>query len=308
MKCVTTVGLVAALGLCACGGTDPAEATQPPGADPFAVYDGPTLEFSTGEYEIPSGDVFQCFYTDTIATEELAVQAAVGKQGDGGHHITVYYTITPREPQSHPCDDQEMLTWNQVAGAAINPEEFVLDVPPGQALRIPADSQLVLQTHYINTTGAPMVVEDRVQLQLLDPDDVEAYVNDFVVLDDDFEVAPQTSGESVSTCTVQEELQIVRLLGHEHEWGSYFKLEQIDEDDQVVEVIYEHDWEPAFSSAPPMSSYTPNDPLTLTAGTRLRQTCRWNNTEMYALQFPREMCLTYALYFPDDGRKFCSMD
>jgi len=24
--------------------------------------------------------------------------------------------------------------------------------------------------------------------------------------------------------------------------------------------------------------------------------------------FPREMCLTYGLYFPDNGRRFCAMD
>ena len=166
----------------------------------------------------------------------------------------------------------------------------------------------MIQTHYINTTGAPMMVEDEVTLRLIEPSEVDDYVNDFVVLDTDFEVAAQTSGESVRTCTVQDDLNVVRLLGHQHEWGSYLKLEHIDENDELVEVLYEHDWQPSYSSAPPMNAYTPDDPLVLTAGMRLRHTCRWNNTESYPLVFPREMCLTYGLYFPDNGRRFCAMD
>lgn len=272
------------------------------------VVPGEVLVFGTGNYEIPAGDVFTCFYTDTIAAEDLAVTSATGRQSPGGHHITVYYTNSVREPTSHPCDDQEMLTWNQVAGAAINPEEFTLDIPEGLATRVPAGSQLVLQTHYINTSGQPETVSDDVTLQLAKPEELEAYVNDFVIVDLDLAIAPHSAGESVSICTVPADVPIVRLLGHAHEWGTYFKLERLDDNDEVAEIIYEEDWLPYYSSAPPMNRYPVDAPLTLKEGTRLRQTCRWNNTEEYEMKFPREMCVTYAYYFPDDGRKMCAQD
>lgn len=288
-------------GVLGCTSNLPTETEPAPEAEGF--------QFATDAYEIPAGDVFTCFYTDVITDEELAVVGALGAQSEGGHHITVYYTHLIEEPQFHECAEDEMLTWNQVAGAAIDPDEFTLDMPEGLAMRVPEGAQLVLQTHYINTTGAPMTVQDEVTLQLAEPSELEAFVNDFVVLDTEFSVPAQSIGESVSTCTVPTDLSIVRLLGHAHEWGEHFKLEVVDEQDQMVEVLYEEDWRASYSSAPPMNRYTREEPLLLTAGTRLRQTCRWNNVEDYALEFPREMCLTYGIYYPDQGmRLFCDAD
>ena len=65
--------------LVGCGSTD--DTTSEP------VVDESLLTFQTGEFEIPPGDSFECFYTDTFTEKELAVTSAKGDQGPGGHHI-----------------------------------------------------------------------------------------------------------------------------------------------------------------------------------------------------------------------------
>jgi len=60
--------------------------------DAKAPAEGPTLTFETEEFEVGVGDVFECFYTDTITDRELDVYEAIGNQGPGGHHVMVFYT------------------------------------------------------------------------------------------------------------------------------------------------------------------------------------------------------------------------
>jgi hypothetical protein len=76
------------------------------------------LTFETASFEVGEGDVFECFYTDTITDRELDVYAAEGHQGPGGHHVMVFYTNDVHTPTHHPCVDSEMVNWNMVAGAA----------------------------------------------------------------------------------------------------------------------------------------------------------------------------------------------
>jgi hypothetical protein len=269
------------------------------------------LTLETGEYLVPSGDSFECFYTDVITDRELAVLRATGDQGgNGGHHITVYYTDTVQEVGHHPCDDFEMTMWHQVGGAgeSNNDPDFSLDLPAGLATRVPAGKQMVLQSHYINT-GEPAMANDFITLHLGAPTEVEAYVNQFVVIDVGFQVPAGQGLESITTCTVPSEVAVVTLLGHMHEWGTYYKLEIIDDQDQTMDMLYETVWDPSYSSHPPVNHYTKEAPLVLAAGTRIRQTCQWQNTEFEDLLFPREMCLSYSLFFPDPGDEiFCEND
>jgi hypothetical protein len=52
---------------------------------------------------------------------------------------------------------------------------------------------------------------------------------------------------------------------------------------------------------PPVKNFAPATPLHLPKGTILRQTCAWKNTEGQEKAFPREMCVMFSYYVPDDG-------
>jgi hypothetical protein len=282
----------------ACGGGDD---------DGGYTVDGDKLTFHTGSFEVGPGDVFECFYTGVITDQELAVNSVFAKQHAGGHHVTIYYTTIQQDPNHHPCMDSEMANWRMIGGAAGSSEATVLTLPENFAARVPAGVQLVIQAHYINT-GENFTTDDEIGLNLIDPANVESYVNQFLVNDDTFDIPAHETLERVQTCTVPQDLQIVRLLGHMHEWGSHYSLEQLDDAGNPVSMLIDDEWDPVYASHPPVNEYEPAAPLLLAAGTRLRQTCDWSNDTDQDILFPREMCIGFGLYFPDAGEVYCEPD
>ena len=264
------------------------------------------LTFETGSFQVPPGDVFECFYSGVITDREFAVAAASADQSQGGHHVTLYYTSLIKEEQHHPCDPAEMADWRMIGGGGDEAEDLVtkLRMPEGYAIRVPAGVQLVLQAHYINL-GEEFTANDQAAIELVPAESIESYVNQFVFNDAGFVVPPHEEFESISTCTVPEEVQIIRLLGHMHEWGSYYKLEEIDAAEEPLSTIIDIDWDPVYASDPDVLQFEPSQPMVLAQGTRLRQTCRWFNDTADPILFPREMCVAFGLYYPDDGEIFC---
>lgn len=266
-----------------------------------------SIIFETEEFEVPPGDYFECFFTDIITDRELSVYGARGHQGPGGHHILAYYTDILREPGHHACREEEMVTLNQIAGSGGSDRDEVLGLKENLAIRVPAGVQLVLEAHYINTTGAPYTVTDGVELKLLDPEEVSAYVGHYVTVDDTFEVPPMGQHTSTSYCEVERDFDVVLSLGHLHELGTRYLLEAVDEEENVVQTLRDDTWRPEYTSHPPIDYFSMAEPLKLTKGMRLHQTCEWENTETYPLVFPREMCLGFFYFFPGDERVVCDM-
>jgi Copper type II ascorbate-dependent monooxygenase, C-terminal domain len=292
MDNVRLLALIVGMGLTGCGGAE----SQPsgPGSSPDS------LTFDTGDFQAPAGDSFECFYTNVKTDHEINVTNAKGKQGPGGHHVIIYYTDVPREPTHHPCVDAEMVSWHQIAGADTN-KEPVVAIPAGAAVKVPAGKQMVIQSHYINTTGATEKVNDTITLDTVDAKDVKQFINFWALVDLGFQIPANGAGKSVTTCTVTEDLNSVALLGHMHEYGKHFKLEAIDDKGASLSTIYDHDWAPQYVSHPPLISSPLDKPLLIKAGTRVRQTCEWDNTTPDAMAFPREMCVSFVFYYPDKG-------
>lgn len=292
---------LAASGLLGCGSDDTNQ--QPPGSNTGYKDD---LVFETGEFQIPPGDSFECFYTSAKTDHQVNVKGAFGEQGPGGHHITVYYSDNHQEPTHHPCDDAEMVAWHMVAGADVKgSKEPIISLPEGIAFKVPADKQIVVQVHYINTTGEMQTVNDKVTILTMGDEDVQHYASFWTMVDTSFEVAPMANGKHVTTCTVEEDLDTLVLVGHMHELGTHYKLEEVDADNNVIRSIYDHEWQPEFASHPPTIVSSLDAPMKIPAGTRLMQSCDWANNTPDPVLFPREMCISFAVYFPDRGELFC---
>jgi len=292
---------VSALAAASCS-SDPAA-----NGEPYAAVLEDRIVLRTGDFEIAPGDVFECFYTPLTAESDILVSHGVGAQMEGGHHITVYYTMAPQDVGHHPCTDDEMTSWRQVAAAEGLGDEEQFHVP-GLATRIPAGAQIVLQAHYINLSG-PRVVNDHVDVLIPRPEEVQAMAGTMIVIDDTFEVPPRTHLRRVMTCTVPRDVQVAFLLGHMHEWGSHYRLERLD-GSGGSEMLYDAPWEASYASHPPYELYGLETPMLVPAGTQLRQTCEWDNAEVDPLLFPREMCLAYMITFPavTDDLEFCEVD
>lgn len=282
-----TLPLILGAFLTACGGTTPTKT-------------GASLDLETGSFDVPAGDSLTCIYTNTITDHEIYVGNATGKQGPGGHHILVYYSDTTHPAGHHPCVDSEMLTWHQIAGADTNKEPIV-SLPDGAAVKVPAGKQIVIQSHYINTSGATQTVDDTASVELKEEKDIKQFLNFFALVDAQFLIPPQTSYKSVTTCTVPSDLNSVLLLGHMHELGKHYTLEEVDAAGNTLSTVYDTEWSPAYTSHPPLITKTLDSPIPFKAGTRFRQTCEWDNTTAQQVSFPTEMCVSFMFYFPDQG-------
>lgn len=296
------IPLLLAVGLVGCGGSD--------GPEP-AANAGQEMSFETGEFEIPPGDTLTCIYTNLHTTDELNVPSAVADQGEWGHHLVIYYTDIEREPGHHPCDEAEMVSWHQIVGASEVDGmggELQTGIPKGAAIKVPAGKQIVVQSHHINTSGEMKKANDKVVIKLLRTDEVEQFVNTWLMFDSQFEVPAGGSLKHVSECTLERDLDVLTFAGHMHEWGKHYKLERLDKSGAPVETLYETDWALSYSSHPPLVEYTIEEAYHLPAGTRVRQTCEWDNPEVDSLTFPKEMCVGFMYYFPDAGQLDCKVE
>jgi hypothetical protein len=299
-RATTVVAGLASLALAACAGDGDGDGT---------VITDTELRFRTGPFEVPVGDSFTCFYTDVFSPRELSVYGASGGQGPGGHHIIAYYADEPRPVGSHPCTDEEMTNLNQIGGTAGEGDaDGILALHDDLALKVPEGKQMVLQAHCINTTDAAYTVDDNVSLHLMDPADVFAYVNYFVTNDDTFEIPPSSNYTHTTYCTVNRDLDVVLTLGHMHEDGRNYTLEIVDGSGAIMQSLRSDVWQPSFTSHPPVSHDSVSQPLHIPRGTRLRQSCEWDNPTTRTVIFPREMCLSFMYYFPGDGEDIvCDM-
>jgi hypothetical protein len=293
------MGLIGAAGLLVSCGSEPMSSA------PFAEIREDRIVLRTGHFEIPPGDVFECFYLPLITDRDRIVSSAEGRQERGGHHLTVHYTMVHQEPGHHPCVEEEMATWRQ-----IGPAEETAEAPfwvEGLGVLIPAGAQIVLQSHYINLEGTRMV-EDEVDLLLTTRDRIRYLSGSLVMNESEFEIPARTAVRHTSECVVQRETQVALLTGHMHEHGVHFRLERVGPDG-TSEMLYDASWEASYASHPPVNLYGIERPLTLTAGTRLRQTCQWMNPGTEPLIFPREMCATYMVTFPSEsgGMELCEV-
>ena len=267
---------------------------------------GNTLKVVIPTHTVEAGDSFECYYTDVTTDRDIFVNASTGKQGPGGHHITIYYAQVSQPPGHHKCIDVEMAEWRQVGAAGDAKGDGVIDLPPGIAVRVPAGKQMVVQTHYINASGKPKDVEDEITVHLLAREDVKRFAQGFAVVDGTFEIPPHANYSRTATCTPKRDLDLIMVLGHMHERGLHYKLEHLDANGKLLETILDQDWEMAFTSHPPTKRWSPEQPYKIKTGDRLRQTCTWKNAEDEKLLFPREMCVAFSMYLDDDGFIDCA--
>lgn len=307
LSVVSALSSVALLGLVACK-TDPvADDGKTPDPTIDTVVEAPDgITITTPEFTVPPGDSFTCFYMDYETAEELVIVNGDGKQGPGGHHIIAYFTDDPRPVGHHICDDAEMTNLNQISGNAGDGGK-VLGLPEGLAIKVPKGKQIAVQAHYINTSGADMVVHDWVKIVKGDPAKVKSYVNYLVTNDDGFEIPPNAPLERETECTLEQDFQMAIALPHMHELGEHYHLEVVGLDGQVRDTLIDTDWELSYTSHPPMKSFEMAAPYVLKKGEKLRQKCTWDNATVDPVIFPREMCLSFFYYWPGGGDLECKM-
>lgn len=268
---------------------------------PTASISGSTLTVDLGGMTVPAGDSLYCLSTGFVTDREYAIGRPMGEQMPGGHHLALYWVDDPATFEPRHCTEQDMIDWNLIASAGQEGGMSDRSLPDGLAFRLPAGAHIVIQMHYINATGAPLDVHDRMTVNLLEPSSIMGYAGLYAINDGAFEIPAHTRYRRVSECTVGAPLDIVLMVGHMHENGSNFSLEYFPTGVTEGEMMYAYPWENAYASHPPVRRWATDAPLHLSSGDRFVMTCEWTNRGDVSLLFPEEMCVTSTYYFPDVG-------
>lgn len=277
------------------------------GFDPPALAAGEVAVLGPAIRDIePGSDVTLCSYLDEKFEVETDVPSFRVYQSTGGHHATLYAARMPKPAGTHVCNEDDMVNARLIApgGADKAAATSFSGFPDGLAFRIPAGSQLLAQTHWINATGKAMDGQAVFYLKAV-PSSANTMPADlFTAVSTQISVPPGQTATVVTACTFKETLNFFMLNGHAHHWATHLDVQVIDAQGAATQ-IYKYDWQPEFEFNPPLNVYSKEQPLVIAAGQQLKTTCVYDNTTTSDIVFPKEMCVGDGFYFPGRGEIDC---
>lgn len=272
----------------------------------------PGLQILGPEVVIPA-------YTDrmfcvpyTYTGEDVGVHEYDAYQGQFGHHIIAlqFYADPTAWPdgEAKDCTDSQGELMSEAEPVIIAPTfgagENLFTLPDGMAASLKSGTRLLLQSHYLNTSAADILVRDVVNLGFIPKEEVEVWAAPYALTRIDLDLPPGQSSTVDFDCSFERDYNLLMMFGHMHEWGQAFKAESVEGD--ALETLYEvPTWTADYRDAPPVTEYG-DTPLFMAAGSTIRTTCTWFNDTDAALGFPNEMCATSGMLYPSKVPVICS--
>lgn len=266
-----------------------------------------TIGFFTPDYEVPAyADQTMCVFATYDGGEVAIPWAGFYQNLAYGHHVVLMSSVADEDewPDGTVADctdsnadimvDARPFLFAADLTGELQPEMIL---PEGMAVKLNAGERFVIQSHHINTTDQPILVNDAVFLQTAPTDTVETWAAPWVHTQSDLSIPPGVSSEVVD-CTFDQDVTLLSLLGHMHEWGSSYAVDLFRGAEPVAERVYDvPSWDVAFRDAPPIETYA-LDQFPIHAGDRFVTTCTWNNDTEETIGFPHEMCATVGFAYP----------
>jgi hypothetical protein len=141
-------------------------------------------------------------------------------------------------------------------------------------------------------------------LRLVPESEVDDRVGSFAHIDLGFDLPPGVETTRSFRCTIPYDMKPTHLLPHMHEYGTHFAA-RLEHGEDVTQ-LFDVDWEEAFRDDFP--AYPDIESLSFQEGDVLETTCTWFNHEDAAIRFPREMCVTFFLFYPSPDGALLSCD
>lgn len=265
------------------------------------------IRLYTPPINVPAhAEVTVCSYLDYKAPTDLLLRAALAKQMIGGHHAAVFVANNPvNDHVPHVCGNEEMGNYRFVA-ATLGSGGMAPGMPEGIALKIAKGEQVVIQSHYHNTSAKPRLVMDAVDIELLvSPDPAKLKIADpFAVLASNFKI-PKGVGNFTAekVCKLDRDMAIYMMLGHAHENAVDFTYERKPMGSETYELLYKSTDGKALRNSPDVKTFSTG--LTWKKGDQVRLRCTWQQTD-HDITWPEEMCV--ALMYYTDGQGFLTCD
>lgn len=304
---LTVISTIAVTTACASS----TEASRDPrliaGFDPPAPAAGEMRVVAPPVRAIPPGaDVTYCTYIENPFTTPVDVVQSLGHQSSSGHHAVLMEVVGTNEPvgASHECTEKDMQTARFLAGGSDAAQDSSFRIPEGIGFRIAPSARLMVQTHWINATDAPIDGQAAFNLKVTKPR-AEHQIAQLFTIGNTMFTLPMGLGSTSAECTIQQEMNVFTLGGHMHYYGAHAKVTHTPMGAADAAVLWEYDWSPEYESNPPRTNFTTANPMVYRAGDTLRVECDYDNTSGRPLPFPSEMCIAFSYAYPMTNQIDC---
>jgi hypothetical protein len=239
-----------------------------------------------------------CEWTNVFADKDTDIKSVVGYQNEPpGHHIVAYYTTVTQPPgTSRVCLDSDMATFRLLAGEG---GEGLANAAPGNLVfRVPEGAQIVLNSHYLNTTDHELQGQSASNLYFADPNQPNIPSGNVAFLDDTLDVPPGAYTMDIH-CVQQNTMKLWYFIPHMHAWGKHINVDITQSG--VKSNVFNVDWDPSLTFHPPEKRMSEDAPMMLNAGDAIDVHCEWNNDTGHDLPFGFEMCVAFGEFIDDTG-------
>lgn len=218
--------------------------------------------------------------------DETAISDFESIQGKFGHHAILLGSKEPREPGSiEDCTDSKSM-------AKFDPYIIPVSLPAGHGVLLPKGKQLVLQTHYVNTSKTPIKTRDVVRIKRREPKDVTTWTAIFATGDTGLKLPARSAHTHTYTCEIPTDFGLLMLGGHMHERGKKISI-SFGDSPTTLKPVYDTEWQVSYRDTPPVNMMLEN-PMPLKKGTLIQTSCTWQNDSDTEVSFPSEMCGTFG--------------
>lgn len=279
----------------------------------LSVTDGADFVIQTPDYIVPPhSDVMFCYWgTWTLPTAGIQYYEW-NQSGDFGHHGM--WNAAFESEEDFPdgtwidCSTPENSLMSGTAPllqgtAALSPAHGVMELPEGMAVKIKQGQRWMFQSHYINSSDHTLLVRDLGWGSLLAEDEVQGWVGSYTFNNSAMTLAPQSETVASVDCTWGQDLHLLSLAGHMHEWGRsmWGALRSASGEERIYDVPT---WDPAWRDAPQVVLF-PDGGIPVGPEDHLVGECTWQNDTDQTLGFPTEMCVLMGLVWPLDETLNC---
>lgn len=221
---------------------------------PPAATDGFQLHFGPDSYDDPAkiqpyllgpnSEINDCYYEKTSNTTDRYFSGYAFNMRPGSHHIITNVNTVAQPDGFATCQANDQSPG--LLGASETPSvDQMTDPAPenqGLAVRIPANSQAVINFHNINTGAAPALREAWLNYYYIDPSQVKGIRgNVFLVGGLGYQIPPGTKQTFQYSCCPSRPVRILSLAAHMHAATSRLTMWKVS-NGQASMVYESYDW------------------------------------------------------------------
>jgi hypothetical protein len=235
----------------------------------------------------------------------IAVNKVESHYTPGSHHMLAYRSEITDIPEGGEgklldCFDGGVSMYERGSYYESQEPDVVRELPKGIAHKFQPGEILILEAHYINSTGSDVDASIELTTHTMNPDDVQQEAGTIYFNDVNINVPPHGMAHSQMTCTLGQHIMLAQLWSHMHSRGVNFVAETDDEDAQeALGTLYkETDW-----AEPKPRIYPSDPPVVLHEGTHISFGCDFKNDTDRTFRFGQsaetnEMCILHGMYWP----------